>query len=414
MWPRLFFLYSLSAYLILGLPLAPFHADEAIHLAAAQDYVVYFVLHRPGDLRADPPPAIDSPAYIRLVGGSLNAYLSGAFLWHSGAVSLGAWPPAWYFPDSPAENQARGRWPAEAVLWWGRLASALCGVVSLWGLFALMQQLADPPSAYAATLFYALHPLILLNLRRGMQEGALLCFCVLALWLAWRVYRRPSWAAYALWGMASGLALASKATALLALAAMWLAWLSLRPGGYGRGLLLYALALGGVYLALTPAIWGDPPGRAWLAAQLRAEILAGQRDQSGLAYASPLAQAAGLWQNAFPAGLQFYESPDFAGEPRLAAQIAPYEASPWAGWAWPPLVMAFLIGRGGLALSFSPKGRFLALWVALVGLGLGLAVPLAWQRYYLLWTLALCCLAGVGAAAFIQDSRKWCRKFDYA
>jgi len=46
------------------------------------------------------------------------------------------------------------------------------------------------PVALFASGLYALHPVILLNGRRAMQEGALLCFGLLCIWLAMQIAHR--------------------------------------------------------------------------------------------------------------------------------------------------------------------------------------------------------------------------------
>ncbi|HLA44274.1 MAG TPA: hypothetical protein VJZ27_12600, partial [Aggregatilineales bacterium] len=130
-------LVFLMCYIIAGLTIAPFHGDEADHLYMARDYVTYFVIGAPERLRVDPPVAIDSEAHIRLLGGTLSAYLTGLLLWQSGYRDLENWHPLWYYPDDVATNRAAGRYPAFDVLWRGRFASAFLTGGCVWLLAAL-------------------------------------------------------------------------------------------------------------------------------------------------------------------------------------------------------------------------------------------------------------------------------------
>jgi len=384
-------------YILAGIFITPFHGDESDHLYIARDYAVYFVLQRPDLLRVDPPLAIDSEAHKRLLVGTVSAYTSGFVLWQGGYHDLQNWQAAWHYPDPPATNRAAGRQPPPRLLWWGRLASALftAGCVGL--LVHLGRRVGYPLGGFLAAALFALHPVILLNGRRVMQEGALLFFTLLLLDAAMRFLASSDWRRAVWLGGVAALALASKPSALLAVGAVLLGVLVVERGRLlGQlALILFTAAL--FYLLLTPAIWNNPPARVLLAARLRADVLAGQTAASGHAHTSVSDRLHALVAQPFAAEVQYYESPAFADDPITRAQIRHYTASPLKGFRLPPLLGWGLALVGGVGLvRAGSAGRLLLLWVVVTGVGLGVAVPLDWGRYYLPWTLGMVFAAGLG------------------
>lgn len=381
-------------YILAGVRLAPFHADEADHLFKARDYVVYFVLGRPDALAVHPPVAIDSESHIRLLTGNVNAYLSGFLLYHTGQPLI-TWPAAWYYPQSPAENRAAGRWPDESVLWRGRLASAWMTCIAAGLMYAIGTHLAGRRAGLICMSLFTLHPVILLNGRRGLQEGALMAGSLLLVWLALRIHSGWGW-----WGLgiAAGLALAGKLTALLTVAGVL-------AGTKGR---FYHYAVFGVaaclaYGLLTPAIWPNPLARLRLTAELRAEVLQGQTRASEFAHRSPFKRLTALLTQPFPQRLQYSESPAFLGDVGLEAEIRRYEHSHLRGWTFPwPLGMA--LAMMGAWSVIRRNQRVMMAWGLVVGGGTLVSVPLAWERYYLPWTLVVVLLAGLGLESIY---RKW-------
>lgn len=399
---------ALSLYVLAGMFSVPFHADEAIHLANARAYVVYFVIGEPRSLRVDPPVAIDSDPYNRLLSGTLSAYLTGFVLWHSGSVHLENWTPAWYFPESPVQNRAAGRYPAAEVLRWGRLAAALLTAGGVWVMARLGTRLVGRRAGLLSALVFGLHPVILLNGRRAMQEGALLFFTLLFVWLAIRWVERQDNVAVFAAGLAGGLALASKPSALIAWLGVVLGVTALmgleeerrRSHFIGLGIMLVTGGL--VYLALTPAIWSDPLDRMLLAARLRADVLRGQTAASPDAYEAALQKWAALLTQPFLSELQYYESPAFTADEGIAQEIARYEASFLRGAAVPLWIGLPLVGLGAARLtrgafkSRQPAAIMVWAWTAVTLIAVGQAVPLAWARYYLPSTLVTLLLVGLG------------------
>ena len=50
----------------------------------------------------------------------------------------------------------------------------------------------------------------------------------------------------------------------------------------------------------------------------------------------------------------------------------------------------------------SNAARMALIWVLLTGIGIAIAVPLGWQRYYLLWIIAVILCAGIGLKVLID------------
>lgn len=398
MW-RYIGLFCLAIYILGGVNTTPFHADEADHLFKAKDYISYFVLGKPASLQVNPPVAIDSEEHIRLLTGTVNAYLTGFILWQSGKANLQSWYPAWYYPQTPAENRSAGRVPPRDVLGYARLASALLSVGTMVLIYKIASRLWSSWTGILSATLFSLHPVILLNGRRGMQESALMFFTLACLYVILMPANRQG---TILLGILGGLALASKPTALISLMALSGAVLLERPAWRNR-LLIAGMIASFTFLMLTPAIWGNPPARLWLAAEMRAETLAGQRNASPLRYDSKWAQMGALIAQPFPSVIQYYESPAFDNDAPLIEEIRAYQRSPWHGVRLPAALGMSLAGLGVLANLRSRMKRTFLIWCALIGLSLALAVPLAWQRYYLLWTLCVILLSARGLTWLGKD-----------
>ena len=96
-------------------------------------------------------------------------------------------------------------------------------------IFALGQMLGGRPVAYLASLYYALNPALLIEGRRAMMEGSLTFFSLLTVLAGiWLLQKRRWWTAILL-GIAAGLALASKHTAVFTVVrSVWVCALFIR------------------------------------------------------------------------------------------------------------------------------------------------------------------------------------------
>jgi len=77
----LLWLLLLIGYILGGVAITPFHGDEAMQITMSADYDTSFIQRNLAALMVAPPYAIDSPAWLRLINGSVNRYLIG-LSWH--------------------------------------------------------------------------------------------------------------------------------------------------------------------------------------------------------------------------------------------------------------------------------------------------------------------------------------------
>src|SRR5690606_15831898 len=273
-----------------------------------------------------------------------------------------------------------------------------------------------PVVAYSASGLYALHPTILLNGRRAMQEGSMLCFGLLTILMAAIISERRSrgervspiyWALLAAMG---ALALASKHNAAV-FAAAALVWITAAELANRRAwrTLLVPLGISGAlivlgFVALSPALWNDPLARLRDLVNVRAELLNIQVVADPNA-PTPLSQrAADLLLQPFIAPAVHNEVASWTESASFAAEVASSRAT-WLsgvhyGWALGlPLTALMLLGIAITARQFRrPAYTGLLVWLVFTT-GLLMTNPLPWQRYTLpLLPLAMV-FTGIGIRA---------------
>ena len=234
------FLGLLSLYALLGRNAAPFHGDEATFVAMSRDYhkliyerdCAWFSYHELV------PSQYDHVRLIRLTIGPISYFTIG-LAWDLGGLTVHDLNGFWGWPDDGSANtwtyeinRAQGNLPTQQLLRAARTPSTLLLALSVVVVFSIARRLTHSrPAAYAAALIYAMTPAVLVNGQRAMQEGAMLFTTALTALLALaaieaqreQVKRNPVpvvW--YAGLGVTSGLALASKHSSLLIVAAAFL------------------------------------------------------------------------------------------------------------------------------------------------------------------------------------------------
>ncbi len=411
------FLLALMIYVLAGTALTPAHGDEFMQMAMARD----FFLLPSGDWRqlaVAPPVEPDTLPYLRLINGTINKNLIGV-AWALDGRSASDLPGIFAWEKPLDWNRQQGNVPSDDAIQLARWPSALLTALGVIPMFLIGWQLRLRSLAYPAALLYALHPVILLNGRRAMMEGSLMLTTLLCLyWLTGLIIAEHSATAsgfmrrlspavrYGVLGLLIGLAVAAKQTGIVvagavviaALIAAWMrdqSWRSLVWVG-----LTAVIGLVVVFI-LNPAYWNHPVGALRATLTARVQLLNSQVTGSPLAYTNPLQRAQAVITEPFLTPPQFYEAPNWAG--LLNEQITAYQRSSVDGWDWGPIiggVLTFLAGIGLLALIYDALHRDLVAWAILIWTGAtvleSLAIPLAWQRYYLPLTLVAIVLAAMG------------------
>lgn len=423
-WVDAVWLTLLAGYILAGTALVPLHGDEATQIYMARDF--YYLLNDRSRLAYQELDSLDGDAAtqqdLRLKDGVLHRYLFGAaaFFGNYGVHDLNdqwVWGAGWDW------NHANGHVPSNDLLLRARFVSASMLALGVIVLYAIATNIGGRVPAYIATLFYAINPALLLNGRRAMMEGTMTLFSLLVMLAGlWVIQQRQRWA-YGLLGLLSGLAVASKHTSVVTVAAIFFACAGLffyqalrdkSPASHIRqiGVLCAAGILSlGVFYALNPAWWSNPVARAANVTQIRLEFIQGQVDTFG-GYDDFGAQASGFFRQTFGTQVMYTETDLDNFRENLADAIAAYEASPFSGLRMPTLLLLTLAitGSGSLVLDSSilAENRWLiGIWVlAMLALTL-LLTPLEWQRYYLPAYPAVALLAGLGVRYGVNILQKW-------
>lgn len=433
----LLWLLLLSAYILGGVAITPFHGDEAMQITMSADYDTAFIQRNPAALMVAPPYAIDSPAWLRLINGSVNRYLIG-LSWHLAGFSVNDLPPIWQWPVSYDDNVAQGNRPSDALLLVSRWPSALLLGLSVVLVFAIGYGVGGWPVALFASGLYALHPVILLNGRRAMQEGALLCFGLLCIWLAMQIAHRLQdrqrvntgwWIGLA---FAAGLTLASKHSGVVFVAAAfgWVCvavlmgvlrvWATRRIAPKFTRILVAPLLLWLsavissflLFVALSPALWNDPPARLRDLLTERAALLDSQVIAAGGA-TSFLSRLTGMLTQPFLQPAEIYEAGFWANSSAFMGEVRAYTESAWLGLGGgligAVLSAIALVGMGLLLVHLrrrDPLAMGLSIWL-LVTVAILLVNPLPWQRYYLPLLPIVILLAAWGGGWLLTRTRRY-------
>lgn len=416
------FLYLglLVIYILSGTDLVPFHGDEATQITMSRDYAYQFIERDLGKLYYNPNPADAAEQELRLLNGTVSKYLIG-LAWHLRGFSALDINQQWDWGADWNYNQMTGHAPTEALLQVARAPSAILLAAGAVVIFVIGWQVGGLPTAYFASLYYALNPALLLNGRRAMMEGGFAFFSLLTVLSGIWLLQRPSWRSTLALGVVSGLAIASKHTAVFTVVAVFFAcaiYIFTRTIRTWRvvPVLIYlrygvaALLTAAVFLLLNPAWWGDPLGRAGLVLRLRENLLAGQTAAFG-GYVDFADKVAGFLRQSFLALPQYYE---IAGwESYIGDQIARFEASVWRGVSVGgslvgALLLCGILAIGVWALLRGRKTRLAARWlVGVWALAMLLTTlfltPIEWGRYYLPIYPAIGLLLGLGLTRIVQS-----------
>lgn len=428
---------ALIVYAALGLKIAPFHGDEAMHIYTSKDYTTAFIDHKPQDLPVNPPYDIDGDTRLRLLNGSVMRYTVGFIMQVNGLTQQDLPPrPGWDWGLHYADDVATGHMPSDAVLLAGRTAALIYFALSIIAMFGIGWQFGGRWVAYIASALYTLNPIILVNGRRALVESALLCFGLLTIWIALQIARRFEKGDKNLWGwwialiVSSALTLVSKYSGTIfvagAFGGVFIAEVirAFREKKQFKSLIsstlkltasgLLALAL---VVALSPALWNDPVSRVKDLTQMLQEQVT--IVVSILAPAAPTSipeRAEGMITQPFMTPVAYFEQASWAEAKPVMDSIAAYEATPLSGIPVNPItgIVLTLLAAVGLVAVLWPRIRPYESWAVSVVLMIWLLItllnllinPLPWQRYYLPLIPIYTLLAAIGVMSIIKVLRQ--------
>ncbi|MGD0806184.1 MAG: phospholipid carrier-dependent glycosyltransferase [Anaerolineales bacterium] len=236
---RVFFLFDalflalLGAYVFLGMTRVPFHVDESTLIRLSMDFAYIFQDRAIQKVIYHPTTGFWSvEQYQRELTGSIDPLTIG-MAWSAAGMDRGDLNGFWVWlpPDVNDEwafNVQIGNMPGIRLLDISRIPSTLFTAISIAVVFFIALGLSrSRPAAWIAAFLYATTPSILVNGRRAMQEGGLLLFTSLVVFGTLYILRlireeKLRWRriipGFGLFGLASGLALASKHTSALVIA----------------------------------------------------------------------------------------------------------------------------------------------------------------------------------------------------
>jgi hypothetical protein len=421
----------LILYILAGTPITPFHGDEPTQIYMTRDYAAQFIQGADWSIYGySDTPTVPALQELRLLNGTINKTTMG-LAWHLAGFQPQDINEQWDWGADWNYNQQNGHAPTPELLLTARWPSALFLAAGVVIMFALGWYAGDSWTAYLASAYYALSPVLLLNGRRAMMEGSMTFFSLLTVlagvWVLKMLFpvglRRAStllptksqniytsWLPLLVLGIAAGFALSSKHNSLFTVAIVFGVCLvyAIRTRRVTEGnakplslLLLATTSAGLTFYALNPAWWGEPLRRAGQVLELRQSLLDMQTAVFG-GYADFGERAAGFFRQVFIALPQYYEQEQWAGY--IGDQISRYEVSPWRGVSMAGSTVGGLLLLGlcvyGLWMLIrhwrDPVKLVLALWALTMLLSTLVLTPLEWQRYYLPAYPAVGLLAAVG------------------
>jgi 4-amino-4-deoxy-L-arabinose transferase-like glycosyltransferase len=423
-------LFMLAAFILAGMMLATFHGDEAMQIYMSRDYVTAFIDREPAQLMVAPPYNIDEDPWLRILNGSVNRYAIG-LSWHLAGLNSDWLPPrpGWDWGLDYDTNVQTGHRPSESLMLAGRISSTLFLVLSAWIMFGMGWQIAGRLTGYISSALYTLNPIVLLNGRRAMMEGSLLCFGLLTVLIAVMIVRKRAkglresllwWLALIL---AGGLTLASKHSGILFVGGAfgWIITAELirvfdQRATLGNDLrrvfrLIVQLIVGGMlvialFIALSPALWNDPLARLGDLIDQRQRLIDIQVAADPAA-PTPLSQRmTAIIQQPFIAPVAHFEVSFWANAAPIQAEVEHYMTSPFSGLHLGEsggILPTILAGAGLLiVLRHWRTWQFgIWFWIAFTIISL-LANPLPWQRYYLPWIPPITLLAATGIVTIVK------------
>lgn len=266
----LLILLVLTAAYFTGLDKVKFHPDESHWIGLSEPYEKFTSGYFEREYWQSLPMTYVNPV--------MTYYVIGM------ARQVGGYAPqelnqAYEFTKSYEENLVDGRIPEPGLLWWARAAVTVCSILALFLAFVLFKQAAGRPLAYTWLAFALVNPYLREMLRRAMNEGVLLLFIMLGLWLGYKAllhftadefsFKNYRFLAYLIFsGIAAGLAAQTKINGGMLVFGLWAAFaaaslrkpeeLKIRCWQVSLVGILLAIASLTAYIGTNPSLWGNP------------------------------------------------------------------------------------------------------------------------------------------------------------
>ncbi len=442
-------LVLLAIYVFIGIDDVPFHGDETTIIFMSHDY--HYLVHERDleHIRYRDINISKKEQKLRITNGTISKMAIG-FAWDVAGMTVDDIPSLNDPTVDLATNIQIGNHPSDRMLRAARWSSALMLVVSAWAVVGITWLVAQAMTerlsvirlaAWIASAVYITTPVVLLNGRRAMFEGAFLCFVNLMVLAATRLVieqqhlrqvhepttgavkspRKPfAWAV--LTGVLAGFAIASKHTAVIAVLTVFIALFTeplihlsgqsiaerLRDYVLMRGTRFVTMGLValGVFLFLTPAWWTgrvlNMPEIVW---NERSRMLAQatEREKPATIY-TPGERINAMLANAFWVAPEYAESPVWRDFPEIREQIVTYKSLWYAGRQGGAiegalLIVAFCVGLVAMLAHWRNGSVWLTLnWLAISAIVLLFINPLNWQRYYDPLSSEVAIVIGIGVA----------------
>ena len=418
----------LTVYILIGVPYVSFHGDETTQLYSSHDYVTLFI-HRDPQALLVTLPIDDDLEYLRIVDSTTSRYTVG-LAWHLAGYSEAVLPiHNFNWTTDYGGNLADGRIPSHDLLIVIRIPSALFLALSAAVMFGIGYCFGGLPMAFFVSGLYALNPVILLNGRRALQEGSLLFFGVLTVWIGFLISQRREngrSVPLLLWiglTVAGALTLVSKNNGFIYIAAAFLAvflpeLLRLRLRrliGTGVTLAVCGVLLIALFIALSPGLWSSPAQNMQVAAMAR---LSGMYDQIQHDPETPTSmqrRVSDILTQPFLRPAAHWESGSENVAEAQSDLIAAYDASLISGIHFGTLLGVPLTALAlfGIIANFLPRLRpyrspslsvGLLAWL-IINLGVLLWLPLPWQRYFLSFVPVATVFAAIGLWSLVRLAR---------
>jgi 4-amino-4-deoxy-L-arabinose transferase-like glycosyltransferase len=429
-------LIGLCLFVFAGMPLATFHGDETYYTYVARDFYTAFVEGRP-DLLYTEHIWGSHANYQRVVNGSVPPHLIGLTMWLAGYQRHQlAEHGSFYFGLTYDDNYNMGVIPPNPTLWTARISS--CVMLCLGGaaMFLIGRMVGGRSLAYVLSALFIINPVILLNGRRAMLEGALLGFGLLTIYVGFAIARRREqgervgagwWIAltalaaaasaskqigYAYTGIAFGTIALGELLRLRFDAARSRPRLNALLSTYARLAVCTAAAVI-LYYIMSPGLWyHDPLLRFQQMVSARQQMMDIHISFTPNAPASLAHRIDNILTQPFIRPMQHFETKGFAESPTFMRMVARYEASPLSG-------VHFGVVGGSILLALTIMGVLLNLRAAARGhrssalalgwyfwlfgmIGVMLLNPLPWQRYYLALIPPFSAFAGLALVRMFQ------------